>query len=164
MFTSHENAPNSPPGVDSHHTEMTQRIRHTFIADFVAVRSVLKTCACELQALGLGVEEIGSIEIVLAEMLNNIVEHAYAGVTDGKVVLSMHLDNRGLHCAIKDQGVPMPDTKKEPAKLPDLDVLFDDLPEGGFGWFLIEEITKDLVYARTGNTNSVTFRIAVSPS
>jgi serine/threonine-protein kinase RsbW len=40
-----------------------------------------------------------------------------------------------------------------PADLSDL----DDLPEGGFGWFLIRAMTSDLVYHRTGGQNCVRF-------
>jgi serine/threonine-protein kinase RsbW len=37
----------------------------------------------------------------------------------------------------------------------------DDLPEGGFGWFLIRELTKDLQYVRHEDQNRLTFSIPI---
>ena len=35
----------------------------------------------------------------------------------------------------------------------DLDVAREDLPEGGFGWFLIRQLAWDVRYVREGRTN-----------
>ena len=42
-----------------------------------------------------------------------------------------------------------------------LDVAFEDLPEGGFGWFLIQDLAKDVLYARVENENRLSLRLAV---
>ena len=34
---------------------------------------------------------------------------------------------------------------------PDVTVALDDLPEGGFGWFLIKDLARDVSYERQGN-------------
>jgi serine/threonine-protein kinase RsbW len=40
-------------------------------------------------------------------------------------------------------------------------VILDDQPEGGFGWFLIRSLARELEYRRTDGENVLTFRIAV---
>jgi serine/threonine-protein kinase RsbW len=37
-----------------------------------------------------------------------------------------------------------------------------DLPEGGFGWFLIKDLAKDVVYARVEGENRLQLRVAVA--
>ena len=37
----------------------------------------------------------------------------------------------------------------------------DELPEGGFGWFLIRELAHDLVYDRENGENFLIFRMAI---
>jgi serine/threonine-protein kinase RsbW len=35
-------------------------------------------------------------------------------------------------------------------------------PEGGFGWFLIRELAKDVRYERVDGENRLSFRIAIT--
>lgn len=37
--------------------------------------------------------------------------------------------------------------------------LLEDIPEGGYGWFLIRSLTKDLAYHRINGTNHLSFLI-----
>lgn len=37
-----------------------------------------------------------------------------------------------------------------------------DLPEGGFGWFLIRDLTQNLSYVRDGATNRLDFVLPLS--
>ncbi len=43
-----------------------------------------------------------------------------------------------------------------------LNVGLCDLPEGGFGWFLIKDLAKDLKYRRIGQENHLHLRIAIT--
>ena len=127
-----------------------------------AVREAL---ACMLESLApykLDVEETGTIELVLAEAMNNIVEHAYPPEdTPGPITLQCKRHPDGFRFQIIDHGRPMPDGVT-PIGLPvDLDVDFVDLPEGGFGWFLIQDLAKDVIYRRVDDSNHPTFRLAL---
>lgn len=98
-----------------------------------------------------------NLEIALAEIINNIAEHAYCEATDGPIEL-MVLDGDGcLEFMLTDQGVAMPELDVPAAKIHDLDVPILDLPEGGFGWFLIRTLVSDLNYRRVGGQNRLTF-------
>jgi serine/threonine-protein kinase RsbW len=40
----------------------------------------------------------------------------------------------------------------------------DDLPEGGFGWYLIRTLARDVRYDRNGVTNCLTFWLPATES
>lgn len=129
----------------------------------MAVREALSGVKEALTPLALDVEEISTIELVLAEALNNIVEHAYpAPGANQPIDIDCHLREDGLHVTICDQGHPMPDGKAPIGMAQNLEVDVMDLPEGGFGWFLIQDLAKDVRYNRVDSTNRLQLRIAVA--
>jgi serine/threonine-protein kinase RsbW len=76
----------------------------------------------------------GTAELVLAEVLNNVAEHAYAG-TGRAWWRSCHAATftGHLRCQIVDQGKAMPGGTLPEGRLPGRPGLaLDDLPEGGF--------------------------------
>jgi len=129
-------------------------------AEAMAVRDALARVIDQLRGQGLGVEELGSVELVLAEALNNIVEHAY-GDMGGEIQLWWTLGPRGLQVRIADHGAAMPDGK---APLTFGQCAVDHaaiVPEGGFGWFLITGLAHNIVYRRESGINILTFRVIV---
>ena len=111
-----------------------------------AAREALTLLLDALSCLSLGAEEVCVVRLVVAEMLNNIVEHAYPDPhPPGPIHIACHHAPDGLHLAVSDEGLPMPDLQV-PLGLPqEIDRPVCDLPEGGFGWFLI----RDLATQRT---------------
>lgn len=86
----------------------------------------------------------GSAETVLAEILNNIVEHALAGRGDtGSIHLECHADGTALGFEVVDNGIPLPGGACPARAMPELGK-FEDLPEGGFGWALVCILATDL--------------------
>lgn len=129
----------------------------------LAVREALSQLLTALRPLHLDVEEAGTVELVLAEAMNNIVEHAYpSGDTPGPILISCDHQADGLHVQIKDSGRPMPGGQTPIGLAVDVDVDLIDLPEGGFGWFLIKDLAKDVLYRRVGSANHLSFRLAVA--
>lgn len=100
-----------------------------------------------------------SVELVLAEVLNNVVEHAYRG-NDGVIRLWVQLDGGTLRCQIEDEGLPLPGRQLPDPLLPDPSAL----AEGGFGWHLIRSLVADLAYQRLGAVNRLSFRVAPGQS
>ena len=99
----------------------------------------------------------GTLEIVLAEALNNVVEHAYR---EGPGPIRVCVDHLApvLKVSVYDQGLPMPDEQLPKGELAPL-IDGEDLPEGGFGWFLIRTLTLDLAYERQGAVNHLRFAV-----
>jgi len=100
----------------------------------------------------------GAAELVLAEAMNNIVEHAYAG-QPGRIELRMQPHAGGLAVSVTDWGRPMPGGALPPGNPPVLSAEAD-LPEGGFGWHLIRSLSTDLTYARVDGQNRLSFLLA----
>ena len=124
----------------------------------IAVREGLKELFDDPLLHGLTVAEQGQAEIVLAEVLNNIVEHAYAQFPGETEVLVAREDG-ALCFHITDCGLPYPGAAMPKGDLPALDALHD-MPEGGFGWYLIRRLTSGLTYRRDAGQNRLCFRIA----
>ena len=115
--------------------------------------------------IGLAEGDLQTIEIVLAEVMNNIVEHAYATTEDGLIDLQMSCDFNALYCTVFDDGVSMPSNALPAGQRQELNGLeVQDLPEGGFGWFLIHELARDLKYSYTNNRNCLTFKLPLTRS
>ncbi len=125
----------------------------------VTVRHALSQVTKTLQDAHVGQESVGTVEIVIAEALNNVLEHAYAETGPVKIDLSLSAVNQNIIVAITDTGAPMPNLTLPEGKQANLDVATQDLPEGGFGWFLIHEMTEALTYQRHESCNILTLNI-----
>lgn len=130
--------------------------RLTIPATPIAVRHVLEQVFTPARIASLPTDLADRAQLVLAEALNNIVEHAYAEY-DGQIDLMIDLSDRGCACKITDRGLPMP-FRCLPAGLPPA-ANSDELPEGGFGWLLIRTLSNDLDYRHTDGCNHLSFRI-----
>ncbi|WP_420585976.1 ATP-binding protein [Ruegeria sp.] len=111
-----------------------------------------------LAAQGLPAQKAGDVKIALAEAINNVVEHAYADVTPAKVKVRCRLHRNWLHILISDTGSPLPGFRVPDGVPAELGSSIDDLPEGGFGWFLIHELTSDIHYERSNGCNRLSLR------
>lgn len=96
------------------------------------------------------------VELVLAEVLNNVVEHAYATQT-GDITVQVQLRPGGIDCLVCDCGRAMP-LLRLPAGRPGIRDTSDP-PEGGFGWHLIRQLTCGLNYTRIGERNELRFHV-----
>lgn len=88
-------------------------------------------------------------KIALAEVLNNVVEHAYAGVQLGAVAVLVSAGPATVTITVIDWGTAYPnfdipeDAPPEPTQL----------AEGGYGWFLIRSLTSQVMYTRSARAN-----------
>lgn len=128
-----------------------------------AVREGLEEIMESVSSCGTRRDLMDATEVVLAEVLNNVVEHAYAGRLDGWIDIGIVCKPEWLEVTVKDAGIPMPGGSLPAGKHQDLDVPMEELPEGGFGWMLIRTLTIDLAYRRDGEINKTTFKMLGEP-
>lgn len=129
----------------------------------LSVRQALNDVLEALCPLGLDVEECATIELVLAEVLNNVVEHAYEESQHDAIIRVMGEQRpNGLHLRVVDLGRQVSEEAQLFRSAPDVDCAISDLPEGGFGWFLIRDLAKDVKYQRRGEENHLTLRLAIA--
>jgi serine/threonine-protein kinase RsbW len=144
-----------PPGQPS-----GQRL--VFQADPASVRLALTRMLGQPPLSDLTDDARGMAELVLAEVLNNVAEHAY-GEAGGTVSVMLDPDPGGIRCLITDEGRAMPGGQLPEGRLPGgPDLALEDLPEGGFGWHLIRALCVDLTYARAGGQNRLSFVLPAS--
>lgn len=145
-------------------TQRTEELHLVFLASPATIRENLGHLMQARPLSDLSDDSRASAELVLAEVLNNIAEHAY---TDGRgpVSLSLVRAGNGIACLVVDQGAAMPGGTLPGGAMPDAslplspDLALEDLPEGGFGWHLIRSLTQDLAYRRTGGCNRLSFTL-----
>lgn len=142
---------------------LAEKFEKKIPADYRWVRRAIHELEEVLHNAGISGEDVGSIAIVLAEALNNVVEHALATTTGEVITLVVRARSKSLLFEIRDRGRPMPKGRAPVGNHPMSEFnQFDPLPEGGYGWFLIRELVQDLVYDRQDDENILFFRYRLS--
>jgi serine/threonine-protein kinase RsbW len=134
---------------------------HAFQAEPNAVRDALRRAVARF-ARRIPDDAAGALELALAEVLNNIVEHAYAGLPPGPVEILLRLGDEKLECRVVDHGHPMPGLMLPNGEMQPIGETVDDLPEGGWGWALIKMLTTSLCYTRNRNANQLSFSVPLT--
>lgn len=151
-------------GLDARPSTQSRPMFHRILqAEPTTVRETL-TAVRERFRQEVSDDTLGRLELVLAEVMNNIAEHAAVTCTElgckGEQTL-IHLcivsHRAGLACALTDDGVSLPPDCLLPRNLPQL--AQQELPEGGFGWYLIQDLTQELCYYREDQRNFLAFRV-----
>ena len=142
------------------HRRAGDMFHRTVPATDEAVRAALDEVARWMEAYDLSPEMTANALIVLGEVLNNIVEHALPEMSCASVRIDVSRTTAGLFVETADPGRPLPHTLLAQASLPDAAGPVADLPEGGFGWFIIHSLARDMVYEREAGENRLSFSFA----
>lgn len=101
--------------------------------------------------------------IALAEVLNNIEEHAYCGDVGRPMRVEVRISGHALDCTVDDWGAPLPAGGLPGADMPSVDLMApDSWPEGGFGWAMVRRLTQELTYERAEGCNRLRFRVVAA--
>lgn len=141
---------------------MSGDIKLSCLSNEHGVRALLGRVMLLLPEWGIGPDDAMTIEMVLAETLNNIAEHAFPTQDDAFISIHLQVCNQQINVTLQDGGAAMPDMVAPVGTLPDIDVAREDLPEGGFGWFLIKSKTDDLKYEHSKTGNHLSYAIRLS--
>jgi len=125
--------------------------------------SIARLCA-GLADQGLPTHKADDVKIALAEAINNVVEHAYAGIAPAQVQVTCRLELERLDILISDTGKPLPGLRPPDGTPARIGTVLEELPEGGFGWFLIHQLTSDVHYERHKGCNRLSLRFDFAKS
>lgn len=129
-----------------------RRERHVIAADPAAVRGLLQRLEND-PALGrLSVEERDCTLLVLAEVLNNVVEHGYGG-RPGWIGLVPLPGRPGLRWRVVDRASHAPTDAMMARGMP------TEAAEGGFGLPLIRALTERVALRRKRGLNILTLEV-----
>ncbi|MEW6440506.1 MAG: ATP-binding protein [bacterium] len=83
------------------------------------------------------------IELAVIEACTNVIRHAYAPGTTGRLGVSIRRAGKGLEVLVLDEGPPF-----DPTRMPSPDLA--QPREGGYGIFLMKKLMTEVRYVRRG--------------
>lgn len=102
------------------------------------------------QELSLSAEQLGQLELMMVEAVNNVIEHAYQMQGGNDVHVRVEYSPQEVHLVISDRGHTMPDELHSTARdMPNP----EDLPEGGWGMGLIHLLADSIRYSSDAKGN-----------
>lgn len=147
--------PDAPLATQTASTEL----RLILSADPAEVRKTLEVIRGARTAVHQPQGRIDEVETVLAEVLNNIVEHACAGQHGAQISITAWIDRATAEFEIIDCGAPMPGLHLPEGRPPRRLGHLAETPEGGFGWFIVRSLASDARYSRVDGKNNLRLRI-----
>jgi serine/threonine-protein kinase RsbW len=100
--------------------------------------------------------------LALAEVLTNVVQHGYQQKSDGWIRVHCRSSRHWLDFHVLDGGCDWRNTEPFCLSMPPVGGPVADLPEGGFGWPLINELTDRVSLRRRLNVNRLVLGFDVS--
>ncbi len=132
-------------------------------SDEYAIRHGLEQIKAHAARHGADHAAQSTIEIVLAEVLNNIAEHAYATRPGGGPIdITCTAAPDAFRYTVLDQGTPLPPEVLRARSIPKQYHPDAPLPEGGFGWPLIKMLSGSLKFTRKHGRNCLRFTVPIT--
>ena len=113
-----------------------------------------------LHNAGITLEIIENTQLIVEEILVNIIQYGYENRNDGHIDLHLEINEQNLILTFKDGGKPF-DPLTEVA-IPDLTRDDDARSLGGFGFFLVQELSEQVDYAYRDGKNILTVTQLIS--
>lgn len=115
------------------------------------VRAAVRGICTDFFQLAVNAASIMDFCLMVTELMNNAVEHTNTQVIDIEILLSNHeavfrliSEGAGFDPTLT---VEMPSLKQD-----------EELPDGGYGLAIIQELADSMEYERRGSSNMVTLR------
>ena len=130
----------------------------TFPAKFEFLDEIRGLVAQVAREGGFSEKAIYSLQLAADEAASNIIEHAYEGVSNGKLDIACEMRGDTLVIMMRDTGKPFDPSK---VKQPNLKADLSDRQIGGLGVYLMRKLMDEVSYvsnSRTGNVLTMTKR------
>jgi serine/threonine-protein kinase RsbW len=89
--------------------------------------------------VGFAPEEVHQLALALSEACANAYWHAYGGKSEGKIDLQVCVEDSCLRLTVRDYGQTFDVSRYRPPR-------FSELPESGYGIYLMREIMDEVVH------------------
>jgi anti-sigma regulatory factor (Ser/Thr protein kinase) len=131
----------------------------TFDADFQNLDDIREYVGEAARRVGFSDKEIYSIQLATDEASSNIIEHAYAGLTGGKLEIETIVSGAELKIILRDHGRTF-----DPSSVPEPNVKADlsERKIGGLGMYLMRKLMDEVTYEsspESGNILTMTKRL-----
>ena len=123
----------------------------TFPARFEFLDEIRDLVAEVAREGGFSEKEVYSLQLAADEAASNIIEHAYAGISNASLDVTCDINNDILTITMRDNGKPFDPSK---VKQPNLKADLSERQIGGLGMYLMRKLMDDVRYeanSRTGN-------------
>lgn len=123
-----------------------------FDANFDNLDEIREIVAEAARQVGFSDKEIYAIQLAADEASSNIIEHAYAGVTGGKLEIDISTSDTTLKIIMRDHGKPF-----DPASVPEPNVKADlsERKIGGLGMYLMRKLMDEVSYESSPETGNI---------
>ena len=124
----------------------------TFDASFDTLDEIREFVGEVARQGGFSDKEIYSIQLAADEASSNIIEHAYAGVGNGKIEIDCSISETELKIVMRDHGRSFdPSTVPEPNVKADL----SERKIGGLGMYLMRKLMDEVSYKSSADAGNV---------
>lgn len=125
----------------------------TYPAKFEFLDEIRDFVAEVAQGGGFTEKEVYSIQLAADEAASNIIEHAYAGTTEGQIEISCGMQGAMFTITMLDHGKPFDPNK---VKKPNLSADLSERQIGGLGIYLMHKLMDDVKYQSSNSGNLLT--------
>jgi len=94
------------------------------------------------------------LKLAIDEACTNIIEHGYAGMNAGSIIVALRFEPARVVVQITDFGHPF---EPSPPPTPDTQAIMDDQTAGGFGLHIIYQTMHEVHYSSTDTHNHLIF-------
>jgi anti-sigma regulatory factor (Ser/Thr protein kinase) len=124
----------------------------TFDASFDNLDEIRDFVGEVARQVGFSAKEIYSIQLAADEASSNIIEHAYAGITDGKLEIECDAFEGGIKIVMRDRGKSF-----NPSSVPEPNVKADlsERKIGGLGMYLMRKLMDEVTYESSAENGNI---------
>lgn len=121
---------------------------YKILSDYKEVTPVCKSIRSFCLEEDFKLSDCNEIEICLIEALNNIIRHAYKEDFTKNIEIDVKISGSDLEIRLADTGIPRKNFSKPKLEFDPKDI--ENLPEGGMGLYIIDQLMDEIFY----NTNN----------
>jgi sigma-B regulation protein RsbU (phosphoserine phosphatase) len=131
----------------------------TLNSELTELENVKQSLNKILNEAGLTGMVIEDAQLIAEEILTNIIEYGYENRNDGHIDLRLEINERNLIMTFKDGGKPFNPLIEVVS--PDLNLDDGERSQGGFGFFLVQELSERVDYTYRDGKNILTVSQAI---